>query len=101
MPEIVKSEAPAVLRKGGLLLLVLVFTVALGFWVGQDLLAANGGGGSTSTGICQAYPWDCGSFTCTDGWIADNGICLLKSGYCVNEVLNEKKKMHDCSTYLW
>ncbi len=102
MPRIVKSEALSVLRKGGLLLIVLAFAMALGFWVGQDLLAADrDSSGGTSTGICQAWPWDCGSFTCTNGWIADNGICLLKAGYCVNEVLNEKKKMHDCSTYLW
>ena len=31
MPRIVKSEALSVLRKGGLLLLVLAFAMALGF----------------------------------------------------------------------
>jgi len=86
-----------------------VFAVLLLFAIASSLLGTSligaeddgSGQGGSSRGVCQAWPWDCGDFTCPSGYYAENGICLLKSGYCKNDFWNDRIKMHDCSTYVW
>lgn len=87
-----------------LLALTLLF-LATDLMTVVDLLARgddDGGSGGSSTGVCLAWPFGCGTFRCT-GWYhkAQNGICFILKGKCCSLLPKDCYIAHECSTYLW